>query len=80
MILIGTDGIWDCFTPKQLVKLVQSEMKINNSQTFDTVDLTNSMIKIQKITTKTPDLIDKLTSMYYGDNCTLMCIINKNLI
>lgn len=68
MIVIATDGIWDCFTPKQLIDMI----RVNESN-----DLTETIIKIQKITTKTPDLIDKLTGKYYGDNCTIMCIMNS---
>ncbi len=78
MIIIGTDGIWDCFSSKQLIDLVQTNIVANNVN--DPIDLTESMMRIQRITTKIPDLVDKLTGKYYGDNCTLMCIINKNII
>lgn len=77
MIIIGTDGIWDCFTPKQLINLIQTNITIDDN---GSIDLTDSMTIIQKITTNVPNLIDKLTGKYNGDNCTLMCIINKNMI
>jgi serine/threonine protein phosphatase PrpC len=93
MILIGTDGIWDCFTPHQLIGLVKSHIiksklihphdnnnNNNNNNTnnnTNVLDLTDCMAQIHGITNKKPDLIDKLTGRYYGDNCTLMCLINK---
>ena len=40
--------------------------------------ITEMMIKIQNMCTRTPDIFDKLTNTYYGDNCTLMIIINNS--
>jgi hypothetical protein len=38
----------------------------------------NVMGKLHKITTREPNIFDKFLGMYYGDNCTLIIIFNKN--
>ncbi len=97
MLLLGSDGIWDCVSAYDLVILIDiyiSQLQNQGDKNKEKeliaipgiddlnilqINMTNLMIRLQEITTKTPNLIDKLTSKYYGDNCTLMVILNKNI-
>lgn len=81
MIILGSDGIWDCVDPKDIRDMVQSVMN-NHKNKKDTEmelhkNITKFMVKIYGMTVREIDMMDKLLCRYYGDNCTLMIIINS---
>lgn len=81
MIILASDGIWDCVEPKEIKNLVQNIMdnhkKKNESKSDLHKNITNFMVKIHSMTVREIDMLDKLLCRYYGDNCTLMIIINN---
>lgn len=77
ILIIGSDGIWDSVN----IEYIRNKLlNILNSNSTDEKTLypkiSDLIINLQERTTKTPDLVDKLSSRYYGDNCTLIIVIN----
>lgn len=88
VIVIGSDGIWDCVSPSELKDLIDTiivscidkrDGELDNKKRIDTIHSKASdlITRIQSITMSEADIIDKITGRYYGDNCTLMMIFNN---
>lgn len=81
-VILATDGVWDSMNIDNLRNIINFKLKmIDLSSDTDITNIANNiMLEIQKRTTKKADIIDKITGRYHGDNCTLMIIMNKNLL
>ena len=83
MLLLGTDGIWDCVSGKKLLNMIDNYLSREPSKQTDDMlydKMVDLMVELQGMTTKVPDILDKLTGKYYGDNCTLMIVFNNDFI
>ncbi len=81
ILILASDGIWDCVEPNEIRDSVQIIMDNHKKKNESDADLYKNMTKfmeeIHSMTVREVDLMDKLMCRYYGDNCTLMVIINK---
>lgn len=76
MILIASDGVWDCVTPHFIKKIItDNPIDIQGAPRYENIK--NVMKKLSKMTTREPNIFDKFLGRYYGDNCTLIIIFNK---
>lgn len=83
MIILGSDGIWDCVDPKfikdQVVEIMKNHTEKKDSETELHKNITKFMVKIHAMTVRESDMVDKLMCRYYGDNCTLMILLNNEM-
>jgi serine/threonine protein phosphatase PrpC len=79
--VIASDGIMDSFENEELVEYVDEIIKIKlTDKTKDIKDIFGeSITRLYNRTIKQPSFIDKITNKYYGDNCTLIVVFNKQL-
>lgn len=77
LIVLGTDGIFDCLSMRMIIdELIRSEMLKGGVYCFAEDCVNNFVTRLQVITSKYPTLHHKLINAYGGDNCSIMIIVN----
>jgi serine/threonine protein phosphatase PrpC len=82
IIVIGSDGIFDCLNMRMISdEMIRSKILIKQDEKtvydFSKIKVNILMQRLQQITSKVPDIYNKLQNIYGGDNCSI-CIITKN--